>query len=136
VTAARLPQLGSVIWADLKDTNGFRKVRPAVIVTTSAEIAAGRPIRVLAITMRLPSPLPDDHVVLPWDRQGKARSGLRRKCAAVTSWQAEILAGDVHQVVGILPPAVIEELLAKVSAAIPPPTAAEGAPPGGPHDSS
>jgi mRNA-degrading endonuclease toxin of MazEF toxin-antitoxin module len=139
MTAARLPQLGSVVWAELEDANGFRKVRPAVVVTATATIAAGGTVRVLAITTRLPNPLPKDHVLLPWDRQGKARSGLRRKCAAVASWQAEIAVGDVKQVVGILPPATIEELLAKIAADLPPP-AAEGEafgesstnPPGGP----
>src|SRR5262249_42312411 len=86
-----LPQLGSVIWAALVDANGFRKVRPAVVLTSTADIAAARPIRVAAITTRLPTPLPDDHVLLPWDREGKACPGLRRKCAAVASrlakWQ-------------------------------------------------
>src|SRR5205085_10670390 len=47
----------------------FRKVRPVVVVTPTAEIVAERSLRVLAITTRLPSPLPDDHVLLPWDRQ-------------------------------------------------------------------
>jgi hypothetical protein len=62
--------------------------------------------------------LPEDHVLLPWDRQGKARSGLRRRCAAVATWQAEIAVGDVQEVAGILSPAVIGELLGKVSAAL------------------
>lgn len=127
MTAARLPQLGSVVWAELEDTNGFRKVRPAVVVTSTADIVAGRTLHVLAITTRLPSPLPEDHVLLPWDPQGKARSGLRRKCAAVTTWQAAIAVGDVQEVVGSLPSAVIEELLAKVVSALPPPSAPEGA---------
>jgi hypothetical protein len=130
---------GQRVWAELEDANGFRKVRPAVVVTATANIAAGGTVRVLAITTRLPNPLPKDHVLLPWDRQGKARSGLRRKCAAVASWQAEIAVGDVKQVVGILPPAAIEDLLAKIAADLPPP-AAEGKasgesstnPPGGP----
>lgn len=113
---ARLPQLGSVIWAELEDANGIRKVRPAVVVTPSADIAAGKEVRIVAITTRLPTPLPGDHVSLPWDRQGKARSGLRRRCAAVASWQAEITVQEVQQVVGILPPAVIGELLTKVAA--------------------
>ena len=120
MSAARLPQLGSVIWAELEDANGIRKVRPTVVMTATADIAAGKALRVLAITTRLPDPLPDDHVLLPWDRQGKARSGLRRPCAAVTSWRAEIALGDVQQVVGILPPKVIADLLAKVAAAMPP----------------
>ncbi len=80
-------QLGSVVWAELEDPNGYRKVRPGVVVTPTADINAGKPVRVVAITTRLPNPLPDDYVLLPWDRQGKARSGLRRRCAAVASWR-------------------------------------------------
>jgi hypothetical protein len=110
-----------VVWAELRDANGIRKVRPAVVLTPTAEIAAGKALHVLAVTTRLNDPLPDDHVLLPWDRQGKARSGLRRKCAAVTSWQVEIAVDDVQEVVGILPPATIAELLFKVAAAMPPP---------------
>ena len=73
-----------------------------------------------AITTRLLTPLPADYVLLPWDRQGKARSGLRRPCAAVAGWQVIIPAGEVQQVVGVLPPAVIRELLVKVAALLPP----------------
>lgn len=117
-----LPQLGSVVWAELTDAKGFRKVRPAVVVSATADLAAGQPARLVAITTRLPHPLPEDHVLLPWDRQGKARTGLRRKCAAVVSWLAEVPVHDIRQVVGILPSAVLEELLAKVTAIqFPPP---------------
>lgn len=121
-----LPQLGSVVWVELEDTNGFRKVRPAVVVTPSADVAAGKTVRVVAITTRLPTPLPADHVLLPWDRQGSARSGLRRRCAAVATWQAEISIEDVQEVVGILPPPAIKELLARVAAIVNPPPATEG----------
>jgi hypothetical protein len=65
VTGPRLPQLGSVIWAKLEDDNGFCKVRPAVVVTPTAEIVAAASVRVLAITTRLLDPLPSDHVLLP-----------------------------------------------------------------------
>jgi hypothetical protein len=106
-----------VVWAELADANGFRKVRPAVVVSATADIAVERRVRVLAITTRLPDPLPDDHVFLPWDRQGKARSGLRRKCAAVASWLVEIPVSDVQQIVGVVPPDVVKQLLAKVAAA-------------------
>jgi hypothetical protein len=105
-----------VVWVELEDANGFRKVRPAVVVSATADIAAGQPVRVVAITTRLPNPLPDDHISLPWDRQGKARSGLRRKCAAVTTWLAEMPVRDVQQVVGILPPATITAILNQIPA--------------------
>jgi mRNA-degrading endonuclease toxin of MazEF toxin-antitoxin module len=124
VTPPRLPQLGSVVWAELPDANGIVKVRPAVVVSASADIVAGGPVRVAAITTRLPLPLPADHVLLPWDRQGKARSGLRRKSAAVASWIAEVPLHEVRQVVGTLPPALVTELLTKVAAAKPSPPAA------------
>jgi mRNA-degrading endonuclease toxin of MazEF toxin-antitoxin module len=113
--ASRPIQLGSVVWAELEDANGYRKVRPVAVVSPTADVDAGKPVRVVAITTRLPDPLPADHVLLPWDRQGKARSGLRRRCAAVANWQAEIAVGDVQEVVGILSPAVIRELLSRVS---------------------
>jgi hypothetical protein len=104
MSATRQPQLGSVVWAELEDANGFRKVRPAVIVSATADVALGHPVRLVAITTRLPVPLPEDHVILPWDRRGKARSGLRQKCAAVCTWLAEVPLDRVQQVVGILPP--------------------------------
>lgn len=130
MTPNRLPQLGGVVWVELEDANGIAKVRPAVVVTSTADVAAGTPIRVAAITTRLPTPLPNDHVLLPWDRQGKARSGLRRRCAAVASWLAVIPVGAVRQVVGVLPPAVVAELLAKITA-VPPPAPT---PPADAHD--
>jgi hypothetical protein len=126
VSPTRLPQLGSVVWAELEDANGFRKLRPAVVLTATADIAAGKPVRLAAITTRLLTPLPADFVLLPWNAQGKARSGLRRRCAAVASWQVVIPVGDVRQVVGFLPPAVFGDLLGKAAAALhlaaPPPT--------------
>ncbi len=121
MSPCRQPQLGSVVWAELADSNGIKKVRPAVVVTPSADIVAGQPLRVVAITTRLPTPVPDDHVLLPWDAQGRARSGLRRRSAAVVSWQAEIAVADVQQVVGLLPPAVVGELLSRIAGSLPPP---------------
>lgn len=123
MTSVRLPQLGSVVWAEVADPNGFRKVRPAVVVTATDNITVAGRLLLVAITTRLDSPLPDDHFLLPWDPQGKARSGLRRRCAAVASWQMEVAIDDVKDVVGILPPATITGLLVKVAAHSPPPKA-------------
>jgi hypothetical protein len=102
------------VWAEIEDSNGYRKRRPAVVITPTSDIGPDQPLRLLAITTRLPTPLPDGHVMLPWDPQGKARSGLRRACAVVTSWRAIVQFADVAQVAGILPTAKIEEILAKI----------------------
>ena len=111
----RRPLLGSVVWAEVADANGFRKSRPAVVVSPTTDIEEGRLIRLAAITTRLPQPLPHDHVLLPWDRQGTARSGLRRRCAAVASWLVEVALDDI-QVVGNLPAGVMRDLLEKIAA--------------------
>jgi len=72
--------------------------------------------------------------MLPWDPQGRARSGLRRPCAAVATWLAQVPLEDVRDVVGFLRPTVMDELLAKIAAAsaVPPAaTSADANPPGG-----
>jgi hypothetical protein len=65
VSPSRPLQLGSVVWAELEDINGYRKVRPEVVVSPTADIDAGQSVRLVAITIRLPDPLPDDHVLRP-----------------------------------------------------------------------
>lgn len=112
----RLPRLGSVVWASLQDANGFSKIHPAVVVTPTGQIRPGQTVRVAAVTTRLTGPLPDDYVLLP--SKGTARSGLRCKCAAVASWLSEASVDEL-QVAGILPPAVIDELLQKFAALFP-----------------
>ncbi len=62
MSAPRVPRLGSVAWAELEDANGIKKIRPVVVVTPTAEIATAKTVHVVAITTRLPEPLPDDHV--------------------------------------------------------------------------
>ena len=64
MSPSRLPQLGSVVWVELVDANGFRKVRPAVVVSPTTDITAGQPVRVVAITTQLPTPLPDEQCQL------------------------------------------------------------------------
>ncbi len=120
---SRIPRLGSVAWAELEDANGFSKVRPVVVVTPTAEIVPGKSVRVVAITTRRPATLPNDHVPAALGPAREGGPGLRRRFAAVASWQAEIPVGCVQQVVGILSPTIIGEVLAKVSASLPAPSA-------------
>jgi hypothetical protein len=41
MTIPRMPQQGSVIWAELPDANEFSKVRPAVVESPTADITSG-----------------------------------------------------------------------------------------------
>lgn len=56
---------GRVVWAEIADANGHRKLRLAVIVTPTAQLTPSSLIDVIAVTSRLDDPLPDDHVLLP-----------------------------------------------------------------------
>jgi mRNA-degrading endonuclease toxin of MazEF toxin-antitoxin module len=71
---------GQIVWAEVADENGVRKARPVVILTSDNRLATSGPLEVVAITSRLPQPLPADHVLLPWHAQGHPRTGLNRRC--------------------------------------------------------
>jgi len=112
-------QLGSVVWAEIADANGIRKLRPAIVVTPTDRISDTGPLHVVAVTSRLSEPLPSDHVILPWHPKGHPRTGLNRRCAAVCTWIAEIQAADVREVGGMTPGSVLVDVLRRIAA--PPP---------------
>src|SRR5215471_9217634 len=115
-------QFGRIVWTEIADANGIRKLRPAVIVTPNDRITPVDPLAVIAITSRLSEPLPNDHVLLPWHAQGHPRTGLNRRCAAVCTWVARIHHEDIREVAGVVPGAVMIEILSKVTAQLSPPS--------------
>jgi mRNA-degrading endonuclease toxin of MazEF toxin-antitoxin module len=94
---------GQIVWAEMADANGVRKARPVVIVTPDDRLSPSGPLEVVAITSRLPQPLPDDHVLLPWHPRRHPRTRLNRKCAAVCSWLARIEPADIQSIAGLVP---------------------------------
>ena len=108
-------QFGRIVWTEIADANGIRKLRPAVIVTPSNRITPTAPLDVVAVTSRLSEPLPNDHILLPWHAQGHPRTGLNRRCAAVCTWVARIRHEDIRDVAGVVPGAVMLEILSKVA---------------------
>jgi hypothetical protein len=114
---------GRIVWAEVADTNGIRKERPAVIVTASDQIQADQPLELVAITSRLPDPIPADHVLLPWHAQGHPRTGLNRRCAAVCSWTCRILPTDIRDIAGVVPGELLLRILTKIADEQAPPTA-------------
>lgn len=112
-------QFGQILWADVADANGIRKPRPAIIITPNDRISSSGTLEVIAISSRLPQPLPDDRVVLPWHSRGHPRTGLTRKCAAVCTWLARILPSDIQSVAGLVPGPLLLTILSKVAAAQP-----------------
>jgi mRNA interferase MazF len=113
-------QLGSIVWAEVADPSGTRKLRPAIVVTPSERISDTSPLHVVAVTSRLSEPLPGDHVLLPWHPQGHPRTGLNRRCAAVCTWLVQIQPGDIRDIAGVTPGPVLVEILRKIAATQPP----------------
>jgi mRNA-degrading endonuclease toxin of MazEF toxin-antitoxin module len=109
---------GRIVWAQLADANGIRKLRPAVIVTPTDQLTATGPFDVVAITSRLDDPLPEDHVLLPWHAQRHARTGLNRRSAAVCTWLAQVAEADIEDVAGIVPAPIMSTILEKIAAAL------------------
>lgn|SRR5262245_55967157 len=116
---------GRIVWAQIADANGYRKLRPAVIVTATEQLSTDKPIDVVAVTSRLVDLLPDDHVLLPWHRQGHPRTRLNRRCAAVATWLTRIADSDIEDTAGIVPSSVMAEILARIAALAPAPRAGD-----------
>ena len=51
-------RFGQIVWADMADANGIRKLRPAVVVTPSDRLPESGPFEVVAVTSQVPEPLP------------------------------------------------------------------------------
>jgi mRNA-degrading endonuclease toxin of MazEF toxin-antitoxin module len=114
-------QFGQIVWAELADANGIRKLRPAVVVTPTHRISPTGPLEVVAVTSRIPQPLPGDHVLLPWHPRGHPRTRLNRKCAAVCSWVARIVAGDIQSMAGLVPGPIMLDILSRLAGTGPSP---------------
>ncbi len=107
-------ELGRIVWAEMADANGICKLRPGVIVTAKNQIRDEGPIQIIAVTSRVPEPLPDDHVLLPWHPQGHVRTKLNRKCAAVCSWSCTIAPADIREIAGVVPGEILLDILTRI----------------------
>ena len=112
---------GRIVWAEIADANGHRKLRPAVVVTPTDRLVSSPLVDVVAVTSRLDDPLPDDYVLLPWHAQRHPRTGLNRQCAAVCNWLSQIAESDIQDTAGIVPTREMQAILSRIAGALPPP---------------
>lgn len=97
-------QQGRIVWVEVLDPQGRNpKVRPAVVLTPTAEIAADGEIVVAAITSQIDQSPPEVTVELPWHRDGHPRTRLNRRAAAVCTWLVAVPASAVESVGGVVP---------------------------------
>jgi len=92
----------------VRDRNGFRKRRPAIVLTPTAEISEAQPLVLMAITTTYPNPAPSDHIELPWNPDRRRTSTrLARRSAAVVTWLVTVYSDEVEDVIGDLPPKIL-----------------------------
>lgn len=102
---------GRIVWAIVRDAHGYRKRRPAVILTPEAEISRDQPLIVMAVTTTYPDPPKPDFIELPWSRDPRRVStGLARRSAAVTTWLDTAYADEIDGIIGTAPSRVMEEI--------------------------
>jgi mRNA-degrading endonuclease toxin of MazEF toxin-antitoxin module len=83
--------------------HGKEKRRPIVVVTPNDSTAEGAPLVGVAIT-GMPDPPAGFEVPLPWQAQGRSRTGLDKPDAAVCRWFVTFTAADVIDALGHVPP--------------------------------
>jgi hypothetical protein len=95
---------GSIVWAIVRDHNGFRKRRPVIVLTADPDALAKGPIVVMAITTTFPDPSPPECIELPWNNdRRKTPTGLARRSAAVTNWLDMVYLDEIEETIGIVP---------------------------------
>ena len=87
--------------------HGQEKLRPVVVVTPNEAMAEGSPLVGVAIT-GTPDPPTGFEVPLPWQAQGRSRTGLDKPNAAVCRWFVTFSAADVVDALGHVPPSRCE----------------------------
>jgi mRNA-degrading endonuclease toxin of MazEF toxin-antitoxin module len=89
--------------------HGREKLRPVVVVTPNDAIADGTPLVGVAIT-GTPAPPTGFEVSLPWQAQGRSRTGLSKPNSAVCCWFVTFNAADIIDVIGHVPPEPMERI--------------------------
>jgi mRNA-degrading endonuclease toxin of MazEF toxin-antitoxin module len=102
---------GQIVWAVVRDRRGFRKRRPAIILTSKEEIVADHPLVLMAVTTTFPEPAPADHVELPWNPDRRRTStGLARRSAAVIDWLDTAYPDEIDEIIGTVPPRLLIDI--------------------------
>lgn len=105
---------GRIIFAWIKDRNGYKKLRPALILTPDDEISPDAAIAVMAITTTFADPPPEFCVPVPWHPRGHPVTQLNQRSAAVVNWLADVGAADIIGYGGDVPAKTMRLIQAKL----------------------
>lgn len=95
----------------MADRNGIVKVRPVVVVSSEADIAAGKRVVVVAVSSTFSEPLRPACVRLPWAAGKHRRTGLEKPSVAVADWWEMKDPDEIGAPIGILTAAALDQLM-------------------------
>jgi PemK-like, MazF-like toxin of type II toxin-antitoxin system len=108
-------QPGAIIWVLTTDRYGVNeKVRPAVVIACSSDASSGDQVVAAAITTTIPNPLSSNLVELPWNRQGTAKTKLRRRSAVVCDWLLLFESSCIQSYSGYVPGNLLTLIMLKI----------------------
>jgi hypothetical protein len=115
---------GRIIWADnVLDPAGRNPKRRGVVVLRHETRTTGEvDVIGVAVTGTFPTPLPEDHVALPWQGNRRVRTLLDKPSAAVCSWIVPLTFAGADEIMmgGFVDGKLLEMIVAKVNALYPP----------------
>lgn len=101
---------GQIVLADVDDGRGHVKARPVVIVTATADIAAGAPLLTVCVSTQIEDPTPPEHVKLPWSNPRHPRTGLNKPNVAKCNWYVLVDPAAVIEIKGFVPTRQMAEI--------------------------
>jgi hypothetical protein len=110
---------GRLIWIEVPDKNGYNAyARPVAILTADSEIEAEDVIVgvVCSHTSAEVYPRKDTWIELPYQREGRTRTKLRKPTVALCEWiePFQKVAAQAAEMGGIVPPGVLLRIIALV----------------------
>jgi mRNA-degrading endonuclease toxin of MazEF toxin-antitoxin module len=86
---------GRIVYAWIPDRHGYKKLRPAVVLTSNEEIPAVEEFAVVAVTTTFTDPPPQFCAPLPWHPRGHPVTKLTKRSAAVCNWVAALKEDEI-----------------------------------------
>lgn len=105
---------GRIVWVKLGPRGGYKK-RPAVILTSDADLDPAETFFVAAGSSQVTLPIADNEVLLPAGTTSKhPLTKLKRPTVIVCDWIEEVSYSDVFQWGGETPPTALLEIISKL----------------------
>ena len=106
-------EAGQIVWLEVRRREQTKR-RPAVVLFV--DLASSTFDGIAISSAHTGEVLPLAYVPMPFDPTGRATTGLRKRCWAVTSWPIlDVPFADVEQVAGVVPANVLAQIHQKLN---------------------